>query len=201
LSGSLDDFIEQYHQACVPFSRGESAPMKALFSRGDDVVLANPFGPAVSGWTAASDRLDFASSRLHDGDVTPFDEVVRYASGDLVVLHETEYWKSRVSDRGVVEPWVLRVTTTFRRENGDWRVVHRHADPIASIDQRTVARDARADGRTCLPATPLCAKVARSVVRTAASPATCFPAAHPTRRPHLVLPTIGNAPQRADAVR
>lgn len=134
MSGTLDETIEQYHQACVPFSRGDPAPMKALLSRADDVMLANPFGPAVVGWDAASARLDFASSRFRDGDVTRFDEVVRYTSGDLAVLHETEYWQSRVADRDAVEPWVLRVTTTFRREEGEWRVVHRHADPIATLD-------------------------------------------------------------------
>ena len=31
--------------------------MKELFSLADDVVLANPFGPAVLGWPAASQRL------------------------------------------------------------------------------------------------------------------------------------------------
>lgn len=134
MTETLDEFILRYHQACVPFSRGDPAPMKELFSRADDVVLANPFGPSVLGWAAASDRLDFASSRFHDGDVTRFNEIVRYTSGDLAVLHETEYWQSRVADRSEVEPWVLRVTTTFRRDNGDWRIVHRHADPIASLD-------------------------------------------------------------------
>jgi ketosteroid isomerase-like protein len=27
---------------------------------------------------------------------------------------------------------VLRATTIFRQEDGEWRVVHRHGDPVAS---------------------------------------------------------------------
>jgi ketosteroid isomerase-like protein len=126
--------IERYHAAARTFARGEAGPIKDLFSRGGDVMLANPFGPAVVGWPATSDRLDFAVSRMHDGDVSRFEELARYASGDLVVLHETEYWRARVADRADVEPFVLRVTTTFRREEGRWRIVHRHADPIATVD-------------------------------------------------------------------
>ncbi|MDQ1725241.1 MAG: hypothetical protein QOG52_2269 [Frankiaceae bacterium] len=126
--------IEQYHAASRAFARGDPAAVKLLFSRAHDVMLANPFGRAVVGWDAASDRLDFAASRMHDGDVLQFDEVARYASGDLVVLHETEHWTSPVIDRAAAEPFVLRVTTTFRREDGQWRIVHRHADPIATID-------------------------------------------------------------------
>lgn len=110
------------------------AKRRLCFSQADDVMLANPFGPAVVGWDAASERMDFASSRMHDGDVSAFEEVARYQSGDLVVLHETEHWTSRVADRAKVEPFILRVTTTFRREDGEWKIVHRHADPIASVD-------------------------------------------------------------------
>jgi hypothetical protein len=28
-------------------------------------------------------------------------------------------------------PYVLRATTVFRRENGEWLAVHRHGDPLA----------------------------------------------------------------------
>jgi ketosteroid isomerase-like protein len=126
--------IERYHAAARTFAGGDAGPIKELFSRAEDVMIANPFGPAVVGWPATSDRLDFAVSRMHDGDVSRFEELVRYASSDLVVLHETEHWRARVADRSDVEPFVLRVTTTLRREDGRWRIVQRHADPIATID-------------------------------------------------------------------
>ena len=92
--------IEQYHAALRTFATGEAGPVQDLFSRAGDVMLANPFGPAVVGWPATSERADFAASRMHDGDVSRFEEVARYASGDLVVLHETEYWRARGRPRG-----------------------------------------------------------------------------------------------------
>jgi ketosteroid isomerase-like protein len=30
-------------------------------------------------------------------------------------------------------PVTLRCTTIFRPEDGTWKIVHRHADPIASV--------------------------------------------------------------------
>lgn len=121
MSDDLDEVIERYHAAMMPFAKDDPKPVKDLYSQADDVMLANPFGPAVRGWAAASERLDFASSRMRDGEVTRFEEVARYQSGDLFVLHETEDWQSRIADRDDVEPWQLRVTATFRREDGEWR--------------------------------------------------------------------------------
>jgi hypothetical protein len=42
------------------------------------------------------------------------------------------------------EPFQLRVTTTLRRENGEWKIVHRHA---GSSDRMKVSRSAAACGR------------------------------------------------------
>lgn len=30
------------------------------------------------------------------------------------------------------QDWALRVTLVYRREEGGWRLVHRHADPLAN---------------------------------------------------------------------
>ena len=49
LSPDLVEMIEQYHRAVDAFVTGDPEPQKKLFSRRDDVTLANPFGPPVRG--------------------------------------------------------------------------------------------------------------------------------------------------------
>ena len=125
--------VEQYHAAADEFSRGDPQPVKMIFSHRDDVTLANPFGPAVGGWNRVSEALDFASSRFRDGQVTSFETLAKYESSDLATILEIERWRAKVSGRAAVDSFDLRVTSTFRREDGTWKLVHRHADPIAQF--------------------------------------------------------------------
>ena len=128
---NLDEVIKQYHEALDVFVKGRPDAMKALFSRTDDVVLANPFGPAVRGWEPASAALDYASSRFSDGALLGFDRLASYVADDLATIFEVEHGKVSVGG-GPVTEWVLRTTTTFLREHGTWKVAHRHADPIST---------------------------------------------------------------------
>lgn len=130
----LADFLARYHQAARRFARADPEGVKEIYSQREDAVLANPFGPAVVGWDAVRPGLEFASSRLQDGDVPGFEVLARYESGDVVVLHTLEHWQARVPGRPGVEPFVLRATSLLRRENGVWRLVLRHADPIDTAD-------------------------------------------------------------------
>jgi ketosteroid isomerase-like protein len=53
----------------------------------------------------------------------------QYASGDLAVLVGVERQHGAVA--GLPDQdWPLRVTLVFRREDSDWRLVHRHADAL-----------------------------------------------------------------------
>ena len=130
----LADFLARYHQAARRFARADPEGVKEIYSQREDAVLANPFGPAVVGWDAVRPGLEFASSRLQDGDVPGFEVLARYESGNVVVLHTLEHWQARVPGRPDVEPFDLRATSLLRRENGAWRIVLRHADPIATPD-------------------------------------------------------------------
>ncbi len=128
----VEQVIEQYHLACDAFALGDPAPIKGLYARGEDVLLANPFGGASRGWTAVSQALDFASSNFREGERVHFEEVSRYSSADLVTLFEREHWEAKVGDRNQLTPFDLRVTTTFRCDSGEWKIVSRHADPLTT---------------------------------------------------------------------
>src|SRR5215208_2947010 len=85
----FDEVFEQYHLALDEIMKGSADGYKKVYSRRDDVTLANPFGPPARGW-------------------------------------------AKVEGRGDVTPIAVRVTTIFRPEEGTWKVVHRHADPITT---------------------------------------------------------------------
>jgi len=45
---------------------------------------------------------------------------------------EVERFEAKVGGGEQRVPVALRVTSVFRREDGEWKVVHRHADPITT---------------------------------------------------------------------
>jgi len=129
----LEAVIERYHQALDEFARGNPAPVKALYAHAENITLANPFvGPPARGWTEVSAALDYASSNFRDGELVDSEEIEAYVTTDLATILELERWRAKVGERAEVAPFLLRVTTTFRRDDDSWKMVHRHADPIAT---------------------------------------------------------------------
>jgi ketosteroid isomerase-like protein len=124
--------LEEYHRAGHEITNGNPDAYKGLYSRRDDVSLANPFGPPVRGWSEVSATLDRAAANYRDGEIVGFENVSTVITPDLAYTVEIENYRARVGGAEELTPVSIRVTTTFRREDGVWKVVHRHADPITS---------------------------------------------------------------------
>ena len=132
LASDLTKFIEQNHLALDAFAKGDPEPLKNLYSRQDDVIIANPFGPPSKGWEKAAATMERAATRYRGGEAIGFERISEYATADLGYIIEIERYRSKVGGGDNLVPISLRVTTVFRREDGAWRIVLRHADPITS---------------------------------------------------------------------
>ncbi len=126
----VDALIQQYHEALDAFMKGNAEPAKDLFSHQADVTLANPYGPPVRGWTLVAQTLERAASLRRNGELTGVEIITKHVSPELAYVVEIERMKAKVGDRQDVTPYALRVTMIFRPEEGTWKVIHRHADPI-----------------------------------------------------------------------
>jgi RNase P/RNase MRP subunit p30 len=60
----LDEVREQYHRAVEAFITGDPEPHDELWSKRDDVTLANPLGPPVRGWDAVRDARCAGACRV-----------------------------------------------------------------------------------------------------------------------------------------
>ena len=128
----VDELIEQYQLALGEFMKGNPEPAKKLWSHREDVTLANPLGPPVRGWEQVARTQEHAASNLRDGEITGFETVAKYVTPDLAYIVWVERQKAKVGGREDVAPLDLRVTLIIRPEDGTWKVVHRHADPITT---------------------------------------------------------------------
>ena len=132
MDSDLEEFLEQYHRTLEAVVKGDPSPQERLWSRRDDVTLANPLGPPARGWTEVSNALRRAVSQLSDGEVLGSEQISGYSSGDLAYIVEIERYQVKVGGAREPAPSSLRVTTIFRREEDGWKVLHRHADTITT---------------------------------------------------------------------
>ena len=94
-------------------------------------VKVRPLIPVVSVIVARlSGLFESLGTAFSDCTSYEFDVIAAGTSGDPAYTVGYEHTTATVN--GVPQSYTLRVTHVYRREDGEWKVVHRHADPSAS---------------------------------------------------------------------
>ena len=134
-TSKFSEFLEQYHLALGEIINGSAGLYQSLYSQRDDVTLANPFapfGPVSRGYRQVCETIERAASNYVEGHIVGFDNIATCLTPELGYIVEVERFEARVRGRGAMSPIALRVTTVVRREDQDWKIVHRQADAITS---------------------------------------------------------------------
>lgn len=109
--------------------RGDAERYRTLTPLTADFTLMSPFGgkPSRGGYTP--ERWQSIGKFFRNGSLT-MELVHSYSAPGMVVLAVIERAYVEVGELPA-QHWALRVTLVYRQEEGQWRLAHRHADPLA----------------------------------------------------------------------
>lgn len=127
----LDAFVPAVEQATRGFMNGDPAQWLRQASRRDDATIMGAWGAHERGWDAVGPRYDWAATRFQPSDASlRVEYVASGVSGDLAYTVAIERARVRLTGEASPADMALRVTHIFRKEEGAWKLLHRHADPL-----------------------------------------------------------------------
>lgn len=131
LEEEFRQIVEQRRAANTAFVNGDAGPFKEMASHRDDVTILGAFGGFEHGWAEVGPRYDWAASRFNGRTFTS-EIVSTYVTPELAYSVAIERSDVRFTGSDEAAQQVLRVTEIFRREEGAWKLLHRHADPLVT---------------------------------------------------------------------
>ena len=117
----------RYEAAYAAIVRGDPEPFKAIWAKTADVTIFGALGGHERGWLEISPRFDWVSKAVRCEDVR-VENIATAIHGDMAFTVDFEHSKRIVDGRRQAR--TLRCTQVYRREAGDWWIVHRHADEL-----------------------------------------------------------------------
>jgi ketosteroid isomerase-like protein len=121
--------IARLHAAMAKVANGDISAIKALYAHTDDATSFYGWGGYEKGWAAVSKRWDWAGQQFKGGSVS-YENVTAVVSSELAYTTEIETFEARMAGMDRPTRWSNRVTHIFRLEEGEWRLVHRHANRL-----------------------------------------------------------------------
>jgi ketosteroid isomerase-like protein len=128
---SFNVFLQRFEEGISRFINGDAQSWKDNASKRDDVTVMGAWGDYEKGWQQADPRYNWAAARFQDSSARVSVEYISAGvSGDLAYTIAIERSAVRLVGMNEPKPMALRVTHLFRKENGEWKMIHRHADPL-----------------------------------------------------------------------
>ena len=127
----FEEMIEKTHFSLKEFYKGNPEPYRMLCSTKDVSLLGAQGGIAV-GPKDVVEHLTSRASWFREGENVRFENLVKLSTQDLGYIVEVERFDTKITGSNEVVHIALRVTTIFRRESGEWKVIHRQGDPLVS---------------------------------------------------------------------
>jgi ketosteroid isomerase-like protein len=142
---ALAELTRMAQQSAEAYLAGDLDTYAKVLPHADDFTLMPPFGGPIRQGFVLDDETREATRSTFRGGQVEVEIDASYMTDDLAVLAVVERQRGRVGDL-TEQDWSLRVTLAFRRDSGQWRLVHRHADALVhTIGWNTLSQLARGE--------------------------------------------------------
>lgn len=127
LQAFLDEWLPVQHRTGVDLHGGDTSSWAKAWSRREPVTVFGAGVRARSGWPEVQQTIAWVASGFAGCPRYEYELVAAGVEGDLAYTCGFERYTA-VRPNGAVVRNELRVTQVYRREDGGWRIVHRHGD-------------------------------------------------------------------------
>lgn len=130
---SFQAFLPTFEAATRSMLDGDSSTWKEFLSAVPGGTLFTPFGGVVREASQLRERYDRAAARHAPGPARLEVEYLAIdVSGDLAYVVALERSVFRPAGSDSTRPGYTRATMVFRREDGGWKLRHRHMDHLGA---------------------------------------------------------------------
>ncbi len=123
------DAVARLRAALADVANGDVGAIKALCARTEDATSFYGWGGYEKGWDAVSRRWDWAGRQFAGGTVRHVN-LTTVVTPELAYTTDIETFETAVEGMDAPARWSNRVTHIFRLVDGEWRLIHRHANRL-----------------------------------------------------------------------
>jgi ketosteroid isomerase-like protein len=121
--------VARLRAAMAKVANGDISAITALYSHSCEATSFYGWGGYEKGWEAVAQRWDWAGRQFKGGTVS-YQNLTTVVTPELAYTTDIETFKARMAGVDAPTEWSNRVTHVFRREGGEWNLLHRHANRL-----------------------------------------------------------------------
>jgi ketosteroid isomerase-like protein len=124
---NFDEAVKEYELGMTDFFKGNPEPINNIYSSCDKISLAQLSGSFIIGRNQVMEVARQNALKYREGNTT-FETLAKYVTPELAYIVQVERVDAKIDGKNEITHLALRVTSIFRREDGFWKLLHRHVD-------------------------------------------------------------------------
>jgi ketosteroid isomerase-like protein len=128
MADDFEQFFKEREKAASAYVTGDGNLVDALIPHKGKASFHSPGGDTVTGAAAVAKRYLKDAEAFQPVGKSQFEVLQKEADGDLAFWTGYQVATVQIGDMPKPAKMRIRLTEVFRRTDGEWKMVHRHAD-------------------------------------------------------------------------